>query len=116
MPDREEKYLFSEHEVGRQPMCVFVRKNDDRFAFGESGQLGRNDFWRRTGQHGPRTCSPISAASYGIDPQIRLYPNLDAIKNGLKAGTIDAGLYGAPTVEGFRTIQNFCSAAVLFCV
>ena len=38
-PDREGRYLFSEYEVGNVPMCVFVRRNDDRFSFGNTQQL-----------------------------------------------------------------------------
>lgn len=105
-PARQEQYLFSEHEAGRMAMCVFVRKDEDRFHFGNIKQLVGMTF-------GAEQTSTVGSLfqnfchSYGFEPEIRTFPTLGSIKDAVDSGVIDAGLYGAPDVSGYRTIQNF---------
>jgi signal transduction histidine kinase/ActR/RegA family two-component response regulator len=110
---REEKYLFTTHEVGRIAMCAFVRKDEDRFAFGNTAQLGTMTF-------GVEQDSMVQnqfrnfCSIYNITPKIQTFTNLEAIKNALNNGLIDAGLYGSPAVEGFRTIHTFAPLPYYF--
>ena len=112
-PARAEKYLFTEYEVGRLPMCVFIRKNDDRFTFGELRQLSVMTYGAEQGSTVRELFTQFCSA-YGIVPDIRLYANIDDIKAAVNDGKIDAGLYGSPVVEGFRTIQNFAPLPYYF--
>jgi len=112
-PAREEKYLFTDQPVGRLAMCAFVRDNDDRFSFGNSTQLAKMTF----GAEQISTVGPLFTkfcSVYGITPQIKTFPGLAQVKAALNAGEIDAGLYGAPEMEGYRTIQNFAPMPYYF--
>ena len=112
-PAREEKYLFTEQPVGRLAMCAFVRKNDDRFSFGNNKQLAKMTF-------GSEQASTVGSlftkycSVYGITPKLKTFASLAQVKAALDAGEIEAGLYGAPEVEGYRTIQNFAPIPYYF--
>ena len=110
---REGKYLFTEQPVGRLAMCVFVRDQEDRFSFGNNKQFANMTFGTEqvstVGSYFTKFCS-----IYGITPKIKIFPNLAQVKAALEAGEIDAGLYGSPEVEGYRTIQNFAPIPYYF--
>ncbi len=105
-PDREQNYLFSEYEVGRTPLCVFVRRDDDRFSFGNVRQLAAMTFAAEENSK-VRELFTSFCHNYGITPVIRMYANITEVKTAVDTAQTDAGLYGAPSVNGYQTIQNF---------
>jgi signal transduction histidine kinase/ABC-type amino acid transport substrate-binding protein len=104
-PDREREYLFSEHEAGTNPMCVYV-KRDSRFEYNNVGQL-------KTMKFGAEESSKVReiftewCGKRDIRPDITIFPDTVSVSAAVDAGTIDAGLYGGPSVEGYRSIQTF---------
>lgn len=112
-PDREEKYLFSQREVGEISMCVYTAEDDRRFTYNNLEQL-------KTMTFGAEEVSKVRdvftawCREHGFEPEIRLYQTSDEIKAAIKDGSVDAGLYGSTAVEGFRTIQKFASQPYYF--
>lgn len=112
-PDREQKYLFSEYEVGRTPFCVFIRRSDDRFSFGNVRQLAAMTFAAEE-KSKVRDLFTRFCHNYGITPAIRTYANIAEVKTSVDTAQTDAGLYGAPSVDGYQTIQNFAPLPYYF--
>lgn len=112
-PDREEKYLFSQHEVGEISMCVYTAEDDRRFTYNNLEQL-------KTMTFGAEEVSKVRdiftawCRQHGFEPQIRVYQISDEIKAAIKDGTVDAGLYGSAAMDGFRTIQKFAAQPYYF--
>ena len=104
--EREEKYLFSEYEVGSSPQSIYVRKDDSRFQYGDTAQLNGKTF----GSEADSYVTDLFRSwcdEHGLTVNIREYAGSDAIDAALDAGEIDAGVYGTDTKEGYRTIQLF---------
>ena len=105
-PEREKKYLFSARELGSLAMCVFTAKNQTQYTYRNVAQLKQMTFGA---ENVSRVRELFSAwcGSHGFQPAIRTYDTLDEIRAAVASGEVDAGLYGAPSAEGFRTIQTF---------
>jgi signal transduction histidine kinase len=110
---REAKYLFTENAVGSLAMCVFVGRNEGRFSYNYAEQL-------KSMTIGYEKDSKVAdtfvswCAQRGITPNLREYSSLADIKTAIDTGRLDAGLYGSPTVDGYRTIQNFSPVSYYF--
>lgn len=102
--ERAEKYLFSELEQGNSNLSVFVRKDDERWDYGnieqfsqmtvglerESASSARYEEW----------CS-----SHGVTPKITWYATTEDLLVALDAGDVDGILMGSDYYEGLRTVQ-----------
>jgi len=104
--DRMQKYLFSEQEIGRSPLAVFVRKNDDRFEYGRIEQLKNLIYGCETGSY-VITKYKAWCSKYGFVPEIRQFADREELCKAVDSSIVDAGLMGTGSVEGYRTIQNF---------
>ena len=110
---REAKYLFTESAVGSLAMCVFVGRNEGRFSYNYAEQL-------KSMTIGYEKDSKVAdtfvswCAQRGITPNLKEYSSLADIKTAIDTGRLDAGLYGSPTVDGYRTIQNFSPVSYYF--
>ena len=105
-PDRMEKYLFSEHAVGSIPMSVFTRKSDTRYAYDSVDQLKDMRFAVEENSKVKDTFLGW-CAQHGFQPTLEVCADFSAVKRRVDSGEVDAGLYGAPSVDGYRTIQTF---------
>ena len=105
-PEREQKYLFADYETGKSTNSVFVRKDDDRFTYGDIDQLKDKVF----GVEKDSNVTDLFIAwcqGYGFTPTTREYSSADAIDLALDQGEIDAGVIGDRSVSGYRTIEQF---------
>lgn len=104
--DREKKYLFTTREAGAQSMSVFVGKDRTQYSYSNIMQLKT---MKLGAEQGSKVADAFAAwcAQHDIAPEVELFPSLAEIKAAISSGEIDGGLYGAPYVDGFRTIQTF---------
>ena len=104
--ERENKYLFSENEIGSLPMCVFVKKDDQQYTYNNVDQLKKMTF-------GAEESSRVKdlfitwCVQHGFTPNIKMFSSIGDIKVAVNSGLVSAGIYGTPSVEGFRTVQTF---------
>lgn len=105
-PEREQKYLYAEREVGSTPLSVYVSNDDKRFEYGNVEQLKGLRFGSEAGSQ----VGPIFSAwgkMHGFTPSIIEYPTTEDVDKAMAAKAVDAGLYGTDTKEGFNIIQLF---------
>jgi signal transduction histidine kinase/CheY-like chemotaxis protein/ABC-type amino acid transport substrate-binding protein len=105
-PDREKKYLFASRELGSLPMCVFTSKTSRQYTYRNIQQL-RNMTFGAESVSKVKDLFSVWCSNHGFQPHIRIYETLDGIEKALASGEVDAGLYGAPSLAGYRTIQTF---------
>jgi signal transduction histidine kinase/ActR/RegA family two-component response regulator len=111
--DREEKYLFSEREVGNLSMCVFCKEGDSRFSYGNTSQLGSITVGAEAGTK-VKDNFLAWAELQEISPVIKEYNNLSEIEQAINDGEIDAGIYGAPSVDGYQVLSRFAPQPYYF--
>lgn len=112
-PDRVEKYLFSEREVGNLSMSIFCREDDGRFTYNNVNQLQSIIVGAESGTK-VKDSFLTWCTQHDVSPTIRQYDNLAEIEKALNAKEIDVGIYGAPVVEGYQTIGTFSSQPYYF--
>ena len=110
---REQKYLFSEQEIGSTAMCVFVRSGDTHYTANNIEQLEGMTF--------AAVASSTTAVQFrtwcgqhGFEPNIRLYGTFRQVQAAVDDGTADAGLYTAPALAGYRTIQTLAPTSYYY--
>lgn len=103
--ERQEEFLFSEREISNMSVCVFTKNDDDRYSYNENSQLNgmkmgveRNGYVKDIYQN---WCN-----NRGYQTQLIEYDSLNEIKNAIDAGEIDGGLYGATSLDGYKTISR----------
>lgn len=109
-PEREEKYLFSDMVQGTAYSTLAVRRNDNRWIFGDINQVSK----MRIGLISSYTINALFRKwcdDRGVTPVIVEYPSIEALSAALESGDIDAEIYTAMyEKEGeakFRTIMKF---------
>jgi len=104
--DREEKYLFTAQEVGSLPLSIFGRNSDpepetpgfDQYAsmvFGVERDTKIKDYFEDW------------CTANKVTPTIKEFDSLSDIEWALDQKQIDAGVYGSPYVDGYRTLTTF---------
>lgn len=111
--DREEKYLFTDREIGSLPMCIFARSDDSRYSYNNTAQVGSMVIGTESGTK-VKDYFYDWCTRHSVSPQIKEYASLDEIKKALDNKEIDAGIYGAPSVEGYQTLAAFASQPYYF--
>jgi signal transduction histidine kinase len=103
---REQKYLFSENEVGSSAQSLYVRLDDDRFNYGDVEQLSDKVFGAEAGSN---TLSVFEnwSEDHGMKPNVRLFGSEKEIDEALNDGTIDVGLLSMSGRDGYKTILTF---------
>lgn len=104
--EREKKYLYSMNETGSTPMSIYVRKDDDRFEYGNSEQLHGLVFGSEKDSYVTKLFSDW-CTEHGIQPKIIEFADSDAVNDALNKQQIDAGVYGTQGIDGYRTIMEF---------
>lgn len=104
--EREQKYLFSENEVGSSAQSLYVRLDDDRFDYGDTAQISDKVFGAEAGSN---TLSIFRnwSEDHGMKPDIRLFASEKDIDRALDDGTIDIGLLSMNGRYGYKTILTF---------
>ena len=104
--DREEKYLFTEHEIGRQPLGIFVRKDDDRYSYQDLDEISNMKI-------GAEQASKVQDSfkdwclQHGYQNNVTQYSSLYEIEKAMDAKEIDAFVYGSSLMNGYRTLGTF---------
>lgn len=104
--EREQKYLYAQNENGRSPLTVCVRKDDDRFGYGNAEEMKdilfgilRNDY---SAEIFKKWCE-----EHDFTPHIREYPDLDSLNKALLNHETDAVLSEVNVNSNFRTILKY---------
>ena len=101
--EREEKYLFSDHEQGSSSLGVIVRGGDDRWDYGDVDELSQMEI-------GVEDASIISGefsawcAQHGFAPKLHAYASTDKAVEALDGGKLDAVVIGSESWAGHQTI------------
>jgi len=111
--DREEKYLFTDREIGSLPMSIFAREDDSRFSYNNTSQINEMIIGAESGTK-VKDYFNDWCQNHGIAPVIKEYNSLLEIENAINAKEIDAGIYGALSVDGYRTLGTFASQPYYF--
>lgn len=102
-PAREETYLFSEYETGSSPVSVYVRKDEDRFPYGDINQLSGMTIGTEADSF-DTTLFQTWCRENGVTPRILTYADYTKINAALERGEIDAGAYASENIVDYRTI------------
>ena len=105
-PERRTNYLFSEHETGTTLLSINARRDDNRFTYGNIEQLQGLTFGLLRGSS-VTSLFQQWCSEHGLTPEILEYSSMEEANQALDAHTIDAGVYGAEAVEGYRVILHF---------
>lgn len=111
--DREEKYLFTEREIGSLPMCIFDRKDDTRHSYNNASQFDGITIGAEEGTK-VKDYFVSWCEQQGVTPTMKYYDTLEDIKTALDRQEIDAGIYGSASVEGYRTLGTFAPQPYYF--
>src|SRR5574344_88292 len=104
--EREMKYLYSEYETGSTPMSIYVRKDDDRFEYGNISQLHSLVFGSEIDSYVTKIFMTW-CGKHNFTPVVKEYADSGEVNVALERKEIDAGIYGTESVEGYRTILQF---------
>ncbi|MCI2049287.1 MAG: transporter substrate-binding domain-containing protein [Lachnospiraceae bacterium] len=105
-PEREEKYLFSDNQIGATSLSIYVRKSDERFDYGNIPQLDGLTIGYDEGNSDGRIYEEW-CAEQGIRSDMKAYHSRYEINKALDSRQIDAALVGQDGYDGYSTILNF---------
>jgi signal transduction histidine kinase/CheY-like chemotaxis protein len=112
-PEREENYLFSEHEQGSTGTNIFVKEDDTRWDYENTEQLKSMKFGCEK-DNIAETDFRSWCSQYGIDPDIRLYDSGTEAADAVMNGEVDGYIDGEDYLEGFRSILSFAPSSYYF--
>ncbi len=109
-PQREQQYAFSDTVQGVASSTLAVRRNDDRWQYGDIGQLSQMKIGVIT-SYFTNESFRTWCRDRGLTPTIVEYSDIDSLSKALEAGEIDSEIYTALfEKEGkakFKTILSF---------
>jgi len=105
-PERELNYLFSDKGIDSIPSSLFISQSDSRYSYDNTDEISKMRIGAEESSQ-VRTNFSSWCSQHGIEPDLVLYQSLDEIETAIDAGQIDAGIYGSPSVDGYRTIKTF---------
>lgn len=105
-PAQAQNHLYSDYELENTAQSVYVRKEDDRYQFGNVEQLKTMTLGGTEGNY-VNELFKIWCANYGFTPKMQIYGSRDELNAALAAGQIDGAVYDINHSPGYRTILNF---------
>lgn len=106
--DREEKYLFSDYEIGSAGMNAVVKKENDTVNYGDIVQLGKLTYALLV-KSVPSESFQKWCAAHGVSPKIIIYPDVNSIQDAIDSGLVDATVLTDDTAGSgkYRTVLSF---------
>lgn len=108
---RKNRYLFSEYAQGSISMAIIVRKNDNRYEFNNTSQIGKMKL--ATFSEGVHLKLEHWCRQQQITPSIVKYVNDGALK-ALDSGRVDGVAVGTEYIKGYSTIAKFSPTSYYF--
>ena len=112
-PARETKYIFSEHEEGIAGSSVVVRRDDDRWLYGDIIQLSYMKIAAEKNNAITKLFREMCTRN-NISPQIIEYDSQTDKRKALLSGAADGALVGVSYEEGTQAILKFGATQYYF--
>ena len=105
-PERQQRFLFTEYPLEAQSNSIFVRREDERYLYGEPAQLNGMKIAYSKG-----TAARENLLSYctsnKLQPQLQEYKDNKATLAALMAGQVDAVVWGGAPAAQCRAVLYF---------
>ena len=108
--DLTSRYAFSETKIGSSALAVYVKKNDQRFTYGDIEQLKDKTFGYERENHVGKAFI-VWCKAHGFEPQLEAFADTEAVDKALDQGQIDAAVIGENGHDGYTTILAFSPRA-----
>lgn len=108
--DLTSRYAFSETKIGSSALAVYVKKNDQRFTYGDIEQLKDKTFGYERENHVGKAFI-VWCKAHGFEPQLKAFADTEAVDKALDQGQIDAAVIGENGHDGYTTILAFSPRA-----